>query len=142
MEKEKNQVSDQAARGKGRRRRPRNTRCELTPAGEGHFGHVVPDAHVGPPVHLQAEVEGLRGEPHEGGQHEVVHEHRHDLAAHRALQLGHKVVGQEGEVEQEHGQHQVHQDPRRVGGLGPPGRRETQRRHVMLGVPCFALPSC
>lgn len=62
------------------------------------------------PVQIQADVEGLSGEPAEGGEHEVVHENRHDLATHKAFQLGHLVVDEEGEVEQEQGQHQVDQD--------------------------------
>ena len=69
-------------------------------------------------------MQGLHSEPREGGQHEVMHERRHDLTTHRALQVGHRVVDQEQEVEQEQGRHQVDQDLCGVSGLGPPVRRD------------------
>lgn len=85
------------------------------------------DCDIAPCVQLQAEVEGLHGKPCERGQHEVVHESRHDLTAHGALQLRHKVVDQESEVKQEHGRHQVDENPRGFAGLGPPVRRDEQK---------------
>ena len=82
-------------------------------------------------VQLQTEVEGLRGKPSERGQHEVVHGSRHDLTAHRALQVCHKVVDQEREVEQEHGRHKVDENLCGCTGLGPPVRNE-HRGHTMF----------
>lgn len=56
---------------------------------------------------VQAEVEGIHGEPHEGGQHGVVREGSHDPAAHGAVVVGDPHVGQEAQVEQEQGNHQL-----------------------------------
>lgn len=85
------------------------------------------DCNLAARVQLEADVEGLSGKPRESGQHEVMHESRHDLTAHRALQFRHKVVDQESEVKQQHGRHQVDQDPRGFSGLGLPVRRDKQR---------------
>lgn len=59
--------------------------------------------HLAPHVQLQAEVEGLHSKPSERGQHEVVHESRHDLTTHRTFKICHKGVDEESEVKQEHG---------------------------------------
>ncbi len=106
--------------------------CVLTPADNGDFEYVVTDCNVAPHVQLQAEVEGLHSEPSERGQHEVVHESRHDLTTHRALQVGHEVVDQEGEVEQEHGPHQVDENPCGFTGLCLPVRGDEQRTSWLL----------
>lgn len=78
------------------------------------------DDNFAPHVDLQAEVEGVHSKPCESGQHEVVHEGRHDLTGHVALKICHIGVDQEGEAEQEHGHHQVNEDPCCSAGFFPP----------------------
>lgn len=73
---------------------------------------------------MQTDVEGLSSEPAEGGQHEVMHQKRHRLTAHKAFHLGHRVVDQEGKVEQEQGQHQVDEDNRGLTGFFIPVKAE------------------
>lgn len=77
-------------------------------------------------------MEGLCSKPSESGQHEVVHESSHNLTTHRVLCICHKVVDQESEIKQEHGQHEVDQDPCGFIGLGLPVMTDDQRSHIML----------
>lgn len=67
----------------------------LTPAADGHPEHVVTYVDLASQGQLQAEMEGLRGEPHERGQQEVVHDSCHDLTAHGVVETLHVVVDQE-----------------------------------------------
>ena len=82
------------------------------------------DWNVAPCVQLQAEVEGLHSKPSESGQHGVVHESCYDLTTHWVLHFCHKAVDQEGEVKQEHGRHEVDEEPDGLTGLGLPVRRD------------------
>ena len=69
-------------------------------------------------------MEGLHSKPSDSGQLELVHVSCHDLTTHRVLQICHKAVDQEGEVKQEHGQHELDEEPDGLTGLGLPVRRD------------------
>lgn len=71
-------------------------------------------------------MEGLHCEPSERGQHEVVHDGRHDLTTHSVLYFCHVVVDKETEVKQEHGCHELDENPCGFTGLGPPVGRDEQ----------------
>lgn len=87
-------------------------------------------------VQLKAKVEGVCGKPSESGQHEVMHESRHNLTSQRVMHICHKVVNQESEVKQEHGDHEVDQDHGGGVCLGLPVRRDNQRSHIIIYFVC------
>lgn len=62
-------------------------------------------------------MERLHGKPGERGQHGVVHEGGDDDAAWVAARVGHPLVAQEGQVEKEERQKEVHQDLDGLAGL-------------------------
>lgn len=68
-----------------------------TPGDDSNFEYVAPYCNISS-VHLQTEVEALRGKPAEGGQHGEVHHGCHNLTTHRATQICHKVIDEEGEI--------------------------------------------
>lgn len=60
--------------------------------------------------HVAVKVQSLHEEPGDGGQHGVVHHGRRGHARAVAAEVGDALVHQEGQVEQEHGHEEVHQD--------------------------------
>lgn len=103
----------------------------LTPADDANFENVATDHDFAFHVQLKAEVEGLHCEPSERGQHEVVHDGRHDLTTHSVLYFCHVVVDKETEVKQEHGCHELDENPCGFTGLGPPAGRDEQIVHIL-----------
>lgn len=75
--------------------RGRKQGSALTPAADGDPEHVVAYVDLASHGQLQAEMEGLRGEPHERGQQEVVHGSCNDLTAHGVVETLRVVVDQE-----------------------------------------------
>ena len=103
----------------------------LTPADDANFENVATDHDFALHVQLKAEVEGLHCEPSECGQHEVVHDGRHDLTTHSVLYFCHVVVDKETQVKQEHGCHELDENPCGFTGFGPPVGRDEQIVHIL-----------
>lgn len=88
----------------------------------------------------------MHAEPGEGDQHEVVHEERDGLTARGAVHVGHQVINQEGEVQQQQRRHQMDEQLGAYVGFGLPAmlKGELTINQLTINNGCYSLllPFC